>query len=302
MNDSFVKILPPIFIFLFGYILKKVKIFKKEDADLFLKVVFFAAAPALYIQSLSSFRLEKNFIYIPLILIMVIVAIYAVSFLIGNILNIPKKTFGVFLTSTMIMNTGFVLPFFISSYGEKPENLVSFFLFDAVNVLVVFSFIYFIACMYGNKKQDIKLIAKKILFAPPIWAVIIGLILHNTGISFPLVIKNSLQLIAGLTVPLTMLALGVYLNVKLVNIKLVFLTMVIRYGVGFLLGLFFVSLFKLEGIVRTTIIIGSAAPVGTMTLMFSSLENLDTEFAASLVSLSLVAGLVIIPTLILFIK
>jgi len=45
--------------------------------------------------------------------------------------------------------------------------------------------------------------------------------------------------------------------------------------------------------------IGAAAPVGYTTLTYSFLENLDMEFAASLISFSIIMGMIFVPLLIL---
>ncbi len=95
-----------------------------------------------------------------------------------------------------------------------------------------------------------------------------------------------------------MLSLGIYFSPKLVKIFPLISAIVIRMLFGLLLGFFFVELLNLEGLTRLIILIGSAAPVGYNTLTFSSLENLDKEFAASLVSFSILIGIVFIPILI----
>jgi len=66
---------------------------------------------------------------------------------------------------------------------------------------------------------------------------------------------------------------------------------------GLALGLALSWVFGLEGIVRDIVIICSSAPVGYNTLVLSSLENLDKDFAASLVSISLILGIIYVPLL-----
>ena len=70
---------------------------------------------------------------------------------------------------------------------------------------------------------------------------------------------------------------------------------------GLFLGVALTALFGLEGVTRSVIIICSSAPVGYNTLVLSSLENLDKDFAASLVSISLILGIIYVPILMLII-
>jgi hypothetical protein len=65
-----------------------------------------------------------------------------------------------------------------------------------------------------------------------------------------------------------------------------------------LLGIAFINLFNLQGLSKIVVLIMSSAPAGINTLTYSSMENLDNEFAASVVSYSTLIGMVFIPVLI----
>ena len=77
---------------------------------------------------------------------------------------------------------------------------------------------------------------------------------------------------------------------------------VIRSGIGFLLGLLFVSILGIQGLAKSIIIICASSPVGYNTLIFSSLENLDKEFAAEVVSISILLGIIYLPILMFLIS
>lgn len=296
MNEILLKIIPIILIFILGYILKGIKLFKKEDGTLFLKVVFYIAQPALIILSITNIKLVLDFIYLPLIAVLVIIITFILSFFIGKLLQLKQTTLGVFLIGSMIMNIGFTLPFIIAAYGE--EGIARISLFDFGNALLVFTFVYYFACKYGSNEKNSAGMVKKFILSPPIWALIIAIILNLTSLQLPNSINNFLQIIANLTIPLIMLSLGIYFTPKLINPIPLSLVIIIRMFFGLLLGFFFVKLFNLDGLTRLIVLIGSAAPVGYNTLTFSSLENLDTEFAASLVSIAILIGIIFLPILI----
>ncbi len=296
MNEIIIKIIPVVFIFVLGYFLKKINLLKKEDGDLFLKIVFYISLPALIILSITNITLSLDFIYLPVIAALIIFITYFIAYFIGRLLHLQKTSLGVFLVGSMIMNIGFALPFIIAAYGE--EGLARIVLFDFGNGFLVFTFIYYIAYKYGSSKKTSKTMIKKFISSIPIWALIIAIILNLTNLQIPTVANNLFQIIGNMTIPLIMLSLGIYFSPKVVKIFPLISAIVIRMLFGLLLGFFFVELLNLEGLTRLIILIGSAAPVGYNTLTFSSLENLDKEFAASLVSFSILIGIVFIPILI----
>jgi len=65
-----------------------------------------------------------------------------------------------------------------------------------------------------------------------------------------------------------------------------------------LAGIFLAWLFGLSGLNKTVAVLCSAAPVGFNTMTSSSLGNLDTLFAASLLSASILIGFLWLPGLI----
>lgn len=300
MFDALAKVSTPILIFLLGYLLKRGRILKREDGELFLKLVFYIVLPALYLVSIPSIKLVPSLFYLPLVVPFIVFLTFLVSFGVGKLLKLQKTSFGVFLISTMIMNTGVVLPFLLVSYGNP--GLVRLSLLDAANALFTFSFIYFIACKYGEGEKSNRLIIQKVLLAPPIWATLIGLGLNITGIKLPFFATNFLQTIGNLATPLIMLALGTYFTFKVTRLSHVIPAIIIRYGFGLALGCIFAGLFHLEGLTKVVAIVSAGAPIGYNTLTFSSLEHLDIDFAASIISVSMLLGIIIVPLLLLVIR
>lgn len=294
MNGFIGKILPVIIIFFLGYILKRTRLFSKEDADLFLKVVFNISLPALTFLSVSRVILDTKFIFLPIIAIATVFITYLPARIFGKILNLPPKTLGVFLVGIMIMNTGFTMPFLIAAFGD--EGLAVYTIFDFGNSFLIFTFIYYHAIKFGNHMGH-KIPLKTFLYLPPIWGLLLGLVFNFGKIGVPTPIENFLEIIGTPTVFLVMLSLGIYFSPRISNLGKVFAVLSIRIGFGLLLGIIFVSIFKLNGLMRTLVIVFCGAPVGYNTLVFSARENLDKEFAASIVSISLLLGIIYVPLL-----
>ena len=203
--------------------------------------------------------------------------------------------------SGMIMNLSFILPFYLMEAGE--ELLPIYVFFNVGHDLLLYTFVYFIATLHGSHKlyNPIMHGMKKILLLPPFWALIVGLLLNFNGLSVPSFLTETMTQIGAILVPLVLLALGAYFEFRIENPWQVFPVIFGRMALGGALAFFFVWLFSLEGASRLIVLLGGIAPLGFNTLVFSSLEGLDTEYASQLVSVSLVVGLFAIPLLLFFI-
>ncbi|TYB32098.1 MAG: AEC family transporter [Candidatus Mcinerneyibacterium aminivorans] len=294
------KILPIIVIYFIGFFLKELKVFNKKSGSLFLKLVFYLGLPSLIITSFSKIEISKKLFFIPLSAGIVFFSIFFISLFFTKFAGIKGKDRGVFLISTMIMNIGFVLPFFITVFGE--EGLAKMSLFNFGNGFLVMTFAYVTACRYGGSNTELKNIIKKVVYSPPIWAIIIGLMLNVSRISIPVSVNNILTEFGNTVVPLTMLALGIFFNLRFENFKISFSAFFIRTFVGLIIGCLMTVIFGLKGLNGLTVIVGASAPVGYNTLTFSTMEDLNVELAASVVSISIIFSLFFVPFLILILK
>lgn len=294
MNLVLAKVTSIIFLFLLGYFLKRINFLTKDHASLFLKIVIFVALPALIIPSVATMQLSFSLLELPLIAILIMLILFSLGFFIVRFFSLSKQTTGTFLLSVMIMNLSFVLPFFLAVAGE--EYVVYFLFFNLGHDILLFSFVYSLACFYGRKDGTVfglRLTIKKLLSLPPLWALVVGVIFNFSNTPVPAILEPTLTIIGGLLVPLALLALGVYFEFTLEKPVLFSTALFLRMGVGFLLGQFFIWLFSLQGIEKMVVLLCSFAPIGFNTLVFSSLENLDKETAAQFVSFALFIGMIV---------
>lgn len=298
MESLAYKILPVIIIFALGFILKLLGVLRSDHGDVFMKVVFYLALPALVILSLTRVELSREYAWLPLISFSIIMIQFGISYLSGRMLKFDRKTHGVLLTATMIMNIGFALPFIIAAYGDEGLALLS--LFDVSNAVLAFTLVYYLAARYGEQGGSPGMMARKFLYNPPIWALATGIILNLSNTEIPPVPAHLLQILGDLTIPLIMIALGIFFNLRLIKPGPVFLGIGIRMVLGFALGYAFCHVLGLEGLIKTIVLIGASAPVGFNSIIFASMEKLDKEYAASMVSFGIMAGLVVIPLIIYF--
>ncbi len=294
MNKIFLDLVPIIIIFIFGIVLKKFNILKRDDGSIFLKVIFYLTLPALIIFSIPKIKLSGEMIFLPLTAIWIILITFFISFFISKRLNLGNQSLGVFLVGSMIMEVSFALPFILTTYGQ--EGLARIVLFDMGNTIMAFSFVYFIACRHSKNKES-KSLVKKIIFSPPLLASLFAILFNLTNLQLPTIADNTVSLIGNLTTPLIVLSLGIYFNPKIAKIIPTSFAVFIRMFVGLLVGLILIKIFNFEGLTKSIVIIASSAPICYNTLTFSSLEDLDKDFAANLISFSILIGFILIPLL-----
>jgi len=296
MNPFIEKIIPLILAFFAGILFKSLRLLSKDDAPVLLRLVLTVTLPALTIIAISNVVLYADMALIPILAIVVVFLMYFISSFTGKRLKLADPTFGSFLVGTMIMNTAYSLPFFAAAFGN--EGLARASLFDIGNTMMIFTFTYYNAIKYGDNSHTDKVDWRKFLRLPPLWAMLLAFGWKATGLQLNQLSLNFLNLIGQPTIPLVMIALGLYFEPKLNNLGKALLAVFIRMGVGLGIGLLLAMIFGLQGITRTVVIVNSALPIGFNTLIFANLENMDREFAATCVSISIFIALFYIPFLI----
>ena len=207
MNEVIAKILPVIIIFILGYVLKSIRLLKTEDADRFMKLVFYVSGPSLILMSLMSVDLKQFAWSFPIIVACNVLITFLVSYAASKVMKLERKTAGVLVVGTMIMNTGMLIPFFYAGYGS--EGLAKLMMFDLFNAILVFTLIYYMACSYGGNKKTYRDILKKLVSSPPLWSIILGIILNMIGFTIPGIASSLFHYLGEMNVPLVMLSIGV---------------------------------------------------------------------------------------------
>lgn len=293
--SAYISLIPTFSILALGLLLKRANFLTTNDGKNILKYVFYIASPFLSIRAISAINLERNLLIFPLACLVFVTFSYIFITLLKNSLNLPTKTYAVMLIATMIVNSGFTLPFVLAKYGDTGAALIA--LFNIMNNILVFGVVYYIAVSYGTKGQSNINSIKKVLISPPLWGVFLGLVLNVFNISMPVYIQSIINPLADMTGPLMLLAFGIMWESKLKYPMQTLYSLLIRVLGGLILGYIIVAIFNLEGVYRSVMIMLAASPVGFNAVTFSSLEGLDDDFAVSVVSIGLLSGVVVMGVL-----
>lgn len=297
MNDLMAGFLPIFLTFILGVVLRTARVLRPEAGTVLLRIVFYAALPALIIVSVSRTVISRDIVFLPGMAAVTIFTLYGLSRLAFRRSAASRQTQGVAIVGSLIMNVGFVYPFVMAAYGL--EGVARAAIFDIGNGLVVLTFVYYLACRHGATGQMAQGAAAKVLASPPLWALLVAVILNGTGWEVPAPLHAFLETVGNMTIPLILLAMGLLFSPRFSHTRVLFLSLAIRVVGGLICGLLLSALIGLEGVTRNVVILCCAAPVGYNTLTFSSLAKLDIEFASNLVSGSILLGLIYTPILIL---
>lgn len=288
LGEITTKLMPIILYFLIGYILKIFNILKKEEASVLLKLIFYLMSPAVIITSVSTMEFSKTLIYYPISAICIHVVMFFIGKIVSKKIKLNEKERKVFRGASLIMNLTFILPFFISFFGEKNVYLLS--LFDAGNLIMVTTVVYSIFA--SNDSESIVEKMKKILKSPLIIGLIIGILINISKIQIPLGLEITLKQIASVTGVLIMIALGAYFTPKFSKLKLSLLIVGLKMIGILIVGTIIGKAFPLDEMGKTIILLGALSPVGNNVLTYVFITDGDMELAINVVSLSIIISFI----------
>ena len=300
MNEIILRILPVIAIFAIGAVLRAFKICSRHDGDMLLKLVFYVGIPGLVLPLFAKVAITPKLAQLILVAPAIVLITYLASLFFGRRMSFDRKRLGTFIIGSMTINTLFVLPFVLAAYGT--DGFADAMMIDVGNGIFIFSFNYWIACRFGEERGSASRIVRKFVTSPPLWAIGIGLLLNVTAVSLNPGAEEICKKLGDLTVPMTMIALGIYFTPKLIDPKSIFCALALRMILGAFLAWCLGRLFGLDPLGQRVITLVGAAPAGFNTLTYSSICKLDSDYAAALVSTTLVAGIIGLPFLILLLN
>lgn len=288
MPDILNIVLPTFVIIFIGYIFGKVR--KTANISPLVDIAFNIGAPALTLISMLGKKivlLDAGKIWAASLIIMLGCGI--VAWVVFRFLN--QKHSALYLSIAAMNTVNLPFPILYLAYGSV--GLLAATLFFIPNVLLLYSLGIYIAA--GKQwKEGIKEIFK----IPIMYAAVIGLALNLFNVTLPELAMNSLNLIAMMAIPLSLIVLGYNLSkVKLASLPTTFLASFLRVGVGLLFGLLTVSLFNLDGVFKSVVILVSAMPAAVNASIIATKYDNEAELVSSVVFVTTVMSLVSIPFL-----
>lgn len=192
----------------------------------------------------------------------------------------------------IFMNSGFLgIPIMKLWGGLAAMNLII--IYDQVQTFIIFT-LGIVIVTGGYKLSGIL----EIVRSPLIWAILLGFWFNLTGIEVPEPLLEAFRF-GGETAPaLAIFAIGMTLNNYKVRLDLHIVTgVLIRLGLGFLLGLGAAALFGFSGTAAVVIVVASALPSAVFSVVLPVRYGLNGQYAGSVLITSTLLSLFILPFL-----
>ncbi len=260
------------------------------DRDFVTRMVMNIGAPCLVVSSMTSVDLELALLGEMLFIAVVVIAACAVAGgLLLRLLRLPPRSFLPPLVFGNFGNLG--LPLCLFAFGQEGIALaICFFLIGATLHFTLGPL------LMGSEPIWVTLVRTPVVYAA---IVAIGLVAWDA--TLPLWLANSIDLAAGSTIPLMLLALGNALgSLSIARVGFALKLGVFRIVAGMAAGLVAVWLFELEGVVRGVVIIQSAMPAAVFNFLLASRYDRHPDDVAGIVVASNAAALIVLPLIVAF--
>ena len=280
-----------------GYALFKTKKITQEGSKALGNILIYLALPAVII---NGFLVERTTEHLLGILYSAgcAAALLLLSILISRFVfrNDPIAAF-----AGAFSNPGFFgIPLIIASVGQGAVFYVACF----VAFLNIGQWTYGVSVLTGQPLRQ-GLQPKKLIKAPFIIAILIGLLLFLTQIQLPAVISGCLSSVAALNTPLAMFTVGIYLAQTdipgMLRRRSVYMIALVRLLVIPAVSLLLLSLLpQALHDMKLVLLLAIACPVGSNVAVYAQLHGKDYPYAVETVIISTLFSIVSIPLLMWF--
>lgn len=227
---------------------------------------------------------------------------FLLSLLVGKLLKLPRKRLGVFMMMCSVSNAIFVgLAMCTELFGDTCTPYVM--LYYLINTsFVQLLFLSLVRWSGESRGFDLKML-QKFLTTPAVIAVFVGLALVWFEVRLPSLVMSYCRYMNNLVTPLALLLTGYIIHdIGLKNVRLdrdLGIAMIFRFLLAPALSVALCEVFGVAGLGRSVLIVETAMPVVTQTVVAAAEYGADEEFAAQGAALSTIACFVVIPVLML---
>jgi hypothetical protein len=265
-----------------------------------LSFVFNVGLPILIFGALTGVTLSREHALLPVTAICISLAGWGAAAFAARRFRLPKTGEGAMALCAMSINNSMIYPFAALSLGAAAfAQLV---MFDMGHAILVWTVTTVAACKYGGHADDIPVLLRRALAAPPLWVLFIALGLNVGGVPIPKDVLHGVLLVGQATILIVPLAMGLLVSAQGLRRPEVWTAVALRSGFGALVGVGLGALFGLTGTAAAIAIVGGAAPIGFTAVVLSSREGLDLDLAASAAAISVFLGSLWIPLAMAFVR
>ena len=299
MDAIQITILSIIIMIALGYILKRIDFLSVDNVDTLNNIVIYIMLPSMIFSALYTADLSmiSSLGILPFVILASSFVTGIISYFILKRFNLSDKMLWSVLVTIMIANTGFMgYPISIGVYGS--EGFLRAIFCDMATSVIFLNLSFALVLKFGGSP---KTAVKKIAFFPPLWAIILGILLNITHISIGPVLENTVNYLGNGTIPLIMLSLGISIDfggIKRSKNMIIF-TSIMKLLIFPLIAFFIVSHLGLLDLQFKIPIIEAAMPSGMLSLVLAITYKLDYELTSDCILINTVISLVTLPVILM---
>ncbi|MFP5451827.1 MAG: AEC family transporter [Thermoleophilia bacterium] len=288
-------------IILVGAAARHFGLIRREQGDLFVRVVIYLALPPLVFLIIVRADLDPSLLLVPVAAFVIHGVLLALSWVSTRLWGMERPRAGAMIVATSVGNTGFFgLPLIAASGSgfSQPAAVM----YDALATAVItWTSTVAISNHYGRADGEARVRLADVgraLLLPPTLALAAGLVVNLAGVNdLPALVEQPFEIMAGAVLPLTMLYGGLMLEVRgLARIwREMAYVVVVRLGVATLIGLGVARLFGFTGDVLNTVVIMAAMPTAMMSLVLGARAGLRSDVLAGAVAVTTVLCTITLP-------
>lgn len=257
--------------------------------------------PALCIKTMYISKIDKEIILIPVTAwISIITAMLFSSFIYAMLekkMHIKPSEKGVLILSSAFGNVTYLgLPVLTGLYGDGATKYALFYdLLASTPLLWLVGAA--VASRYGeNKKINFRESIKTIASLPPIWAILIGIILNLVRVSLPEFIMNALSMFGNLVVPLMIFSIGLALSApKVKHAFIIIPTVIIKLLIVPFVSFISAYMLGIRGIALSSCLIEGAMPTMVLSLLIAARFKLDVSISAFIIVATTILSFITLP-------
>lgn len=286
---------------LIGVLSKKIGLLKEKDVETLNNIVINIALPCMIFNALYtadvSLLPKLSILTVYILITSLIVGILTYSLL--HFLGWERKKIWSLVTVVVLGNTGFLgYPITHGIFGN--EGMIRA-VFCDISTSILFILLSFILILIFD--GDLKVAIKKILTFLPLWSVVLGILFNIYSIPITPVGSTVVGYLAGATIPLIMISLG--LSLKLEGLKYHFkevgLASIIKLLIYPLIALGVLSLLNITGFEHTIGLIEATMSSAMLGMVIAVTYRLDWELTSDCIFTTTLFSLITIPIFLMFI-
>lgn len=281
-----------------GYMAGKFGIIDSTGSKKLSEVLLFITSPMMVLR---SFFIEFTRSRLINVLWMVgsSVFMFIISIALAHIIyrNFDNSVAPIMRATVVFSNCAYMgLPLINAFWGNEGVFYGSFY------IVVFHTFLWSYGyATYGVKESKVDMI-KKVLTKPSLIALYVGLLIFFFNMPVPDIIKSSVNTVANMTMPISMLIIGgIISRIKfstLFNDWRVYLVSIIRLIFMPFLAFLLAWLVKIPSIPASVLITALAMPVAANTPIFAEKFGKDSSFASKCVTISTLFSIITSPVII----